>query len=120
MCARLPVSLLLRRALALALTLAMASAPAAARAEPAPPPAPAAPGSPTTAAREEARQHVRRGNALFRIGQLKEALVHYERAYALNPSPKTIFNMAQCHRLLKNHERAIFLYTSFLNSTQDR
>jgi tetratricopeptide (TPR) repeat protein len=85
---------------------------------PSPPKAPQPPNTSAgvSSAVEASKQHVRRGNALFRVGKIEEALKQYEAAYEIAPEPRTLFNMAQCHRALRNYERAIFLYNSYLNT----
>jgi tetratricopeptide (TPR) repeat protein len=71
--------------------------------------------APTAKELAQSRALVIEGNSLFHVGQFQEALKRYEAAYRLNPGPKTIFNMAQAQRQLKNHEQALFLYQSYLN-----
>jgi hypothetical protein len=43
------------------------------------------------------------------------ALTAYEAAYQAKPLPGFLFNIAQCHRNLGHHERAVFFYRRYLS-----
>jgi tetratricopeptide (TPR) repeat protein len=91
--------------LILALLLASAAAPAQAQGY----------SNPVEAAKDLATQ----GAARYEVGLFDDALKLYEQAYKLHPIRALIFNIAQCHRQLKNYERAIFLYRSYLRGNPD-
>lgn len=55
------------------------------------------------------------GETRYRLGRFKEALSYYEKAYRQAQLPNIVFNIAQCHRLLKNFERALFFYKVYLS-----
>ncbi len=67
----------------------------------------------TTAKREakaKAKVLIKSGDLNYRLAKFKEALANYEAAYKLYEHPAILFNIAQCHRQLKNHEKALFFY----------
>ncbi|MBK8479644.1 MAG: hypothetical protein IPL40_00470 [Proteobacteria bacterium] len=61
-----------------------------------------------------ARRHFRRGEAAFAAGDFRAALADYDRAFRLAPLAGLLFNIAQCHRNLGAHERAIYTYKLYL------
>ena len=76
--------------------------------------APAATGADSPAPDQEARALFRRAELNFYAGNYQEALGNYQRAYQVKPLPGFVFNIAQCHRNLGNHERAGFFYRRYL------
>ena len=50
----------------------------------------------------------------YKLGHFDEALAGYSRAYELFPAPAFLFNIGQCHKNLKNYERAIFFFEGYL------
>jgi tetratricopeptide (TPR) repeat protein len=50
----------------------------------------------------------------YDLGAFDKALEKAEQAYRLDPLPAILFNMAQCHRALKQWEKAAFFYRRFL------
>src|SRR5262245_16353046 len=57
-----------------------------------------------------ARADFEQAEKAFNVGRFDEALRHYQAAYDQLPLPAFLFNIAQCHRNLGNHERALFFY----------
>ena len=69
-------------------------------------PAPA-PGEPKTAADvERAREHFNQGLKLYRDGDFGAALVQFERAYAVKPNYKVLYNIAQTCFQLRDYVEA--------------
>ena len=66
------------------------------------------------ALRARAREQIKSGDTNYRLSRFKEALADYEAAYRLKAHPGIIFNIAQAHRQLKDHEKACFYYKLFL------
>lgn len=64
--------------------------------------------------RVEARAHFEAGREHHQLGRFERAIEEYEAAYRLVPLPDLLFNIGQCHRNLKNPERAIFFFERFL------
>ena len=64
--------------------------------------------------RAEARTHFEAGREHHKLGRFDRAIEEYETAYRLIPLPDILFNIGQCHRNLKNQERAIFFFERFL------
>jgi tetratricopeptide (TPR) repeat protein len=87
----------------LALVLGLLAAPALALAA-----------EPSAAVVEKAVELVSLGNTAYREGNFAAALGHYQEAYRLRPTAKILFNRAQCHRKLRQHERALSLYNEYL------
>lgn len=96
-----------RGAVGLALGAALALA-VPARAEPAPAPA-----------KESAQRHLERGNQLFRHDDISAALVEFQAAFDLFPSPKLYFNLGQCERALAHPDAAARHFERFLADATD-
>ena len=64
----------------------------------------------------EAKSHYRHGVAEYNLGHFEEAIPEFEKAYQLDPAPVLLFNIAQSHFKIGNHERAIFFYRRYLDS----
>lgn len=65
----------------------------------------------------QVRALVAAGDTDYKLGKFTEALDEYARAYALYPAPALLFNLGQCHRNLKNWERAVFFYEGYLRES---
>ncbi len=63
---------------------------------------------------EAALASFRAGEALYALGHFREALEKFETAYKLKPVQGLLFNIAQCHRQLKQFELAVTTYRSFI------
>lgn len=82
----------------------------------APAPAPTAPAAaPSDIVAEEARARYRRGLELFDEGDYRLALVELERAYALHPSYKLHYNIAQVHFQLNEYAKARIAFERYLS-----
>jgi len=66
-----------------------------------------------------AAEHYETAEAAYAIGDFSRALTGYQQALALSDKPELNFNIAQCHRQLKQWEKAAFFYRRFLSSTED-
>jgi tetratricopeptide (TPR) repeat protein len=62
----------------------------------------------------EARELYQKATAAYGLGNFAEAALLYEKAFALTTKPELLFNAAQAHRRANNKERALALYTSYL------
>jgi hypothetical protein len=92
----------LRRICVPALALSIFVEAAAAWAEPAAPAASATAASDT----DEARQHFADGLKLYKDGDFDAALVQFERAYAIKPNYKVLYNIAQTYFQLREYVEA--------------
>jgi tetratricopeptide (TPR) repeat protein len=63
----------------------------------------------------KARQAYRRGAQHYDLGEYREALANFKEAYREYEEPTFLFNIAQCHRQLNEHELAIRFYRTYLN-----
>jgi tetratricopeptide (TPR) repeat protein len=70
--------------------------------------------NPRSDARAQARAQVKKGQLDYKLARFEQALQEYSRAYELYPAPALLFNLGQCHRNLKNYERAIFFFEGYL------
>jgi tetratricopeptide (TPR) repeat protein len=61
-----------------------------------------------------ARRHFERGERAYAVGRFRVAIDHYRAAYEALPLPQFLFNLAQCHRNLKEYEQAVFFYRKYL------
>ena len=67
----------------------------------------------------QARTLTREGTKLYLGGEFAGALAAYRRAYALYPTAKLAYNLAQCHRKLKQYGAAIKAYREYLELAPD-
>jgi tetratricopeptide (TPR) repeat protein len=64
--------------------------------------------------KDEARAEFDQAETHYKLGRFQEALDAYTRAYEIYPAPALLFDIGQCHRNLKNYERAIFFFEGYL------
>src|SRR5262245_18203367 len=69
--------------------------------------------APNTGARALYDEGVKR----FRSGEFREALELFEKAYALDPDPVLVYNIARAHESLGDGERALDAYKRYLESS---
>jgi len=65
----------------------------------------------------KAKPYVVAGDTAYKLGKFSDALTQYSKAYEIYPAPALLFNIGQCQRNLKDFEKAIFSYESYLRST---
>jgi len=81
-------------------------------------PAEARAGSPSkAAAKRRAKALFDRAEKAYYLGRFREALALYSKAYDTLPLPGFLFNIGQCHRMLKQYEKAIFFYKGYLQAS---
>ena len=68
---------------------------------------------------ERAKALFAEGNGHYSLGEFVQALLSYKRAYRIKPLPAFLFNIAQCHRKLEQHQDAITMYQSYLVGVPD-
>jgi tetratricopeptide (TPR) repeat protein len=66
------------------------------------------------AAELRAREQFLKGQKAYAAGKYDEALAAFSEAYGLQPVPGFLFDIAQCHRQLRNYERAAVFYQQYL------
>lgn len=66
-----------------------------------------------------AREAAGLAKGAFERGDFAAALRSFEKAYTRKQVPGLLFNIAQCHRQLGNHEKAIAYFQRFLESGPD-
>jgi hypothetical protein len=70
-------------------------------------------------AKEQARAEFDKAQIQYKVGHFQDALDGYSRAYELFPAPAFLFNIGQCHKNLKNYERAIFFFEGYLREEKN-
>lgn len=63
---------------------------------------------------EQARKHFSQGLKLYKDGDFDAALIQFERAYAVKPNFKVLYNIAQCHFELHQYVAARDKLTQYL------
>ncbi len=58
-----------------------------------------------------------RAEKVYYLGRFNQALELYSKAYEVFSHPGFLFNIGQCHRMLKNYEKAIFFYKGYLQAS---
>lgn len=71
--------------------------------------------APTASERAKAKREYQAAQKQYDLGNFKEALTGFSEAYRLDPRPPFLFNIGQCHRMLGEHERALFFFDRFLS-----
>jgi hypothetical protein len=66
---------------------------------------------------EDAKKLVKEAEVAYNLRHFQEALAGYESAYKLDPVPELLFNIAQCHRLLRHYGDAAFFYKRYLSGS---
>ena len=105
--------MVLARPLACFALVAALAGPAAAQPKPGDPP-PAQPQGTPAQRKEKAKTLAEDAGRKYNLGQFDDALKLYTEAYDTFPAAGLLFNLAQCHRSLGNHERAVFFYEGYL------
>lgn len=59
------------------------------------------------------------GSKHFDLGEYELALTDFKEAYRIKDDPVLLYNIAQCHRLLKHNEEALRAYKTFLRRAPD-
>lgn len=67
----------------------------------------------------EAQRHYTAGMAHYNLREYKEAIKEFEASYRLAPDPVFLFNLAQCHRLIKHDRDALYFYQAYLRARPD-
>ncbi|MBI3181729.1 MAG: tetratricopeptide repeat protein [Myxococcales bacterium] len=67
-----------------------------------------------------ARGKFEEANKAYDLGQFEEALKLYSDAYRVKALPGFLFNIGQCHRQLKQYDRAAFFYRRYLDVSTTR
>jgi tetratricopeptide (TPR) repeat protein len=68
----------------------------------------------------KAKAAFKKAQADYDLGEFREALAKYSEAYRLKPLPAFLFNIGQCHRQLRQYERARFFYRRYLDLSKTR
>ena len=62
-----------------------------------------------------AKTEYQKAQKAYDLGNFKDALAGFSEAYRIDPRPAFLFNIGQCHRMLGEHERAVFFFDRFLS-----
>ena len=65
--------------------------------------------------RARARTLIKSGDTNYRLAKFRAALDDYSAALKLRNHPAIVFNIAQCHRQLADHKKAVFYYKLYLS-----
>lgn len=79
-------------------------------------PAGAEQNKPKRADEKRARQHFEQGRLAFTEARYEDALLHFERSYALSGKPQLLFNLANVLDRLRRDEEAVARYREYLNA----
>ena len=69
------------------------------------------------AAIAKAKEHYKKGTFFYDTGEFDKAIAEYLAGYEVQSDPVFLFNIAQSHRQLGNHDKAVFFYKSFLRNS---
>ncbi len=63
----------------------------------------------------EAVAHFKAGDAAYASGEFKKSIDEFRAAYAIDPAPLLLYNIAQAYRLSGQPDQALFIYRQYLN-----
>ncbi len=66
--------------------------------------------------RQSAEGYYSKGMTAYSLGRFSEAIEQFEKAYAAQPEPVFLFNIAQSHRQNGDAQRAVFFYRRYLDA----
>jgi len=66
-----------------------------------------------------AKEFYDRAEKAYALGNFNQALEYYKKSLDIQDTKGLYYNIAQCHRQLKQWEKAIFFYKRFLSSAED-
>lgn len=66
-------------------------------------------------AQRRAKALFKEGSMHYKVAEFELALEKYKQAFKLHSHPAIIFNLAQAHRQLGNHKKALFFYKLYLS-----
>lgn len=65
----------------------------------------------------QAKEHFKSGTRHYALAEYALALDDFKEAYRLRDDPAFLYNIAQCHRLLGNHDEAVRFYQTYLRQS---
>jgi len=68
---------------------------------------------------ETAKELATHASVEYKVGHFEQALDLYGKAYESYPTPALLFNIGQCHKMLKSYERAIYFFHGYLRDAPD-
>ncbi len=71
------------------------------------------------AVRAEAKALFQRAQKHYTLGEFEAALKNFSAAYDKLPMAAFLFNIAQCHKEMKNYERAIFFFEGYIRDAPE-
>ena len=66
----------------------------------------------------QAKEIFEKAETDYRLSRFEEALDNYKKAYELYPAADFLFNIGQCHRNLKQYEKAIFSFEAYVRDSK--
>jgi tetratricopeptide (TPR) repeat protein len=73
----------------------------------------------TAREKQEARDHFKKGERLYRIAEYEAALTEFKAGFVMLGDPVFIYNIAQCHRQLGRTTEAIDFYERYLRASPE-
>lgn len=69
--------------------------------------------------RAKAKELYDEGITAYNLGEFDKAIAKFKEAYALDPEPGFLFNIAQAYRLEENYKQALYFYRTYLRVQPD-
>lgn len=67
----------------------------------------------------QAREHFKAAQLHYSLGEFEEAAKEFRETYRLRQEPAILFNIAQCHRQMRQWKEAYFNYRQYLGQKKD-
>ena len=67
----------------------------------------------------QAREHFKAAQLHYALGEFEDAVKEFREAYRLRQEPAILYNIAQCHRQMRQWREAYFNYRQYLNLKRD-